>query len=93
MQTITGRFIKALPTVEGEGARGHWVRGGFVIEYGDEYPRQAAFSLFGEEKVQMAECIVSNTIVQVSYQPESREYEDRWYTELRCFSIATPQQK
>lgn len=92
MQTITGRFIKTLPIVEGENNRGHWVRGGFVIEYGDEYPRHAAFTLFGEDKVQMADSIIPNTFVQVSYQPESREYEDRWYTELRCFSIATPQQ-
>lgn len=51
MQVIIGKFIKSLPTIEGDNARGHWVRGGFVIEYGDEYPRQAAFSLFGEEKV------------------------------------------
>jgi len=87
MQTINGKFIKTLPIQEGDSPRGHWVRGGFLIEYGEEYVRTAAFTTFGEDKVLMPEGIPQNTLVQVSYQPESREYDGRWYTELRCFSI------
>ncbi len=97
MQTINGTFIKALPIIEGDGRRGHWVRGGFLIKFGEEYQRQVAFSLFVEDKVNMVSAIMPNTYVQVNYQPESREFEGRWYTELRCFSItpliAAPQPK
>lgn len=85
--TINGKFIQPLPTQEGDSQRGHWVRGGFVIEYGDEYTRKAAFSLFGADKVAMVQNIAPNTPVQVSFAPESREYNDRWYTELRCISV------
>ena len=28
---INGRLIKILPDVEGEGQRGHWIKGGFVV--------------------------------------------------------------
>ena len=51
---ITGKLIQILPNVEGDSQRGHWVRGGFVIETGDDYPRKVAFVAFGEERVAMA---------------------------------------
>ena len=46
---ITGKLIQLLPEVQGESARGPWVRGGFVIETGDDYPRKVAFTAFGED--------------------------------------------
>ena len=84
---INGIFVKSLPKTEGDGQRGHWVRGGFVIEYGEEYPRKVAFSLFGEDKVAMADKIPEGVGVTVRFSPESREFNERWYTELRCISV------
>ncbi len=84
---INGRLIKILPDVEGEGQRGHWIKGGFVIETGDEYPRKAAFITFGEDRVAMVKNIPMGSMVQVTFQPESREYMDRWYTDLRCSRV------
>ncbi|MCR5588028.1 MAG: DUF3127 domain-containing protein [Bacteroidales bacterium] len=37
---------------------------------------------FGEELIK------PDTLISVNYQPESREFNGRWYTELRCFSIS-----
>lgn len=86
MLTINGTFIQSLPTQEGESQRGHWVRGGYVIETDEEYPRKVAFSVFGEEKV--AQCnLEPKTPVQVRFTPESREYNGRWYTDLRSISV------
>lgn len=85
MQQINGKIVKVLPQVEGENSRGRWVRGGFVIEYGDEYPRTAAFTVYGQDMVDKLSLFYPGILVQVNYQPESREYNDRWYTELRCF--------
>ena len=84
---INGIFVKSLPKTEGESARGPWVRGGFVIEYGEEYPRKVAFSLFGEDKAAMADKIPEGVGVTVRFSPESREFNERWYTELRCISV------
>lgn len=85
--TIQGTFVKCLPTVEGDNARGHWIRGGFVIEYGEEYPRKAAFSCFGENKCQQAASIPVGYPVQISFNPESREFNGRYYTELNVTHI------
>ena len=84
---ITGRLIKILPDVEGEGQRGHWIKGGFVIETGDEYPRKAAFITFGEDRVAMVKNVPMGSMVQVTFTPESREFNDRWYTDLRCSRV------
>ena len=84
---ITGRLIKILPEVRGESQRGPWVRGGFVIETEDTYPRQVAFTLFGEDRLAMLQSLVMNAPVVVTFSPESREYQERWYTDLRCIRV------
>ena len=84
---ITGKLIQLLPEVTGESARGPWVRGGFVIETDGEYPRKVAFTAFGEERVAMAKNIPMGSPVQVSFTPESREFNEKWYTDLRASRI------
>lgn len=84
---ITGRLIRVLEDVRGEGARGPWVRGGFVIETDGDYPRQVAFTCFGEDRVAMVKNVPMNSPVVVRFNPESREFNGRWYTDLRCSNI------
>lgn len=84
---LTGRLIKILPEVRGESQRGPWVRGGFVVETDDTYPRQVAFTLFGEDRLAMLQTLVLNAPVVVTFSPESREYQERWYTDLRCIRV------
>lgn len=83
---IKGTFITNLPITDGEGNNGHWQRGGFVIEYGDEYRHILAFSTFND-KVQLTANLRQGQRVEVSFSPESREYNDRWYTECKCYGI------
>ena len=87
-QQINGKIIQHLPTQEGDSQRGHWTRGGFVVEYGEEYPRKVAFTLFGEEKVNNVRDIPVGTMVTVKYNPESREFNEKWYTDLQVFSVS-----
>lgn len=84
---ITGKLIKILQEVRGESQRGPWVRGGFVIETEDTYPRQVAFTLFGEDRLAMLNSLVMNAPVVVTFSPESREFNERWYTDLRCIRV------
>jgi len=84
---IIGKLIQILPDVQGESQRGPWIRGGFVIETGDDYPRKVAFTAFGEERVAMAKNIPMGQLVQVTFNPESREFNERWYTDLRCTRV------
>ena len=58
-----------------------------MIETGDDYPRKVAFTAFGEERVAMAKNIPMGQLVQVTFTPESREFNERWYTDLRCTRV------
>lgn len=84
---IEGKFIKTLPKVEGETERGPWVRGGFVIETFGEYTCKVAFSLFGEERIKKAEGLTYGTPVEVYFNPESREWGDKWFTDLKASNV------
>lgn len=86
---LTGTLIKILPIVEGQTERGAWKRGGFVIEFMDgSYPRKAAFTLFGEDRLAMLNNLPMGGLVNVTFSVESREYQDRFYTDLRCIRVA-----
>lgn len=87
MQTITGKIIEFIPKQEGESSRGHWVRAGFVIETEEAYPKTIAFSLFGEDRLQMCRGLDKGMQVKVDYSPESRKYQDRWFTDLKCIRV------
>ena len=86
---IIGKFIKVLPEQTGESARGPWIKGGFVIETEEQFAKQLAFTLWGEEKVAIIRNMPINTQIKVYFNPESREYNERWYTDLTCFRIDT----
>lgn len=83
---ITGKLIQILQPVVGEGRNGQWKKQEFVIETNDQYPKRVAFSLWGE-KTLLLNNIKEGTDIKVSFNPESREYNGRWFTELRAWRI------
>ena len=59
-----GKIIEALPVVTGQGARGQWVKQGFVLEYeSGQYPKSIAFDVFGDEKLQKFRISVSEELI------------------------------
>ena len=84
---IEGKFIKTLQKVEGESEKGYWCRGGFVIETFGDYPRKIAFSLFGEDRVKMTDGLTESQPVEVYFNPESREWGDKWFTDLKATNV------
>lgn len=87
--TVIGTLKQVLSTVEGESARGPWIKCGFVVETEGEYPTKVAFTCFGEERVNTVRSLTLGQKINVTFTPESREFNDRWYTDLRCIKIET----
>lgn len=59
-----GKIIEALPVVTGQGARGQWVKQGFVLEYEPgQYPKQIAFDVFGSDKLQEMKISVGEELI------------------------------
>lgn len=59
-----GKIIETLPVVTGQGARGQWVKQGFVLEYDSgQYPKSIAFDVFGDEKLQKFRISVGEELI------------------------------
>ena len=59
-----GIIKEALPVVTGQGARGQWVKQGFVLEYEPgQYPKSIAFDVFGDERLQKFRISVGEELV------------------------------
>ena len=59
-----GIIKEALPVVTGQGARGSWVKQGFVLEYDSgQYPKSIAFDVFGDEKLQKFRISVGEELI------------------------------
>ncbi|MBP1629354.1 MAG: hypothetical protein H6Q15_247 [Bacteroidetes bacterium] len=84
---IIGKLVKVLPEETGNGKNGQWVKGAFVIETEGQYPKKVHFTLWGEERVASIKVINPNDQIKVYFDVESREFNERWYTDLRCFRI------
>ena len=85
---IEGKIIRKLAVQSGKSARGDWSKQEFVIEYQDgNYPTQACLNVWGPEKVKDLEKYQIGDTVKVSFSISSREYNNRWYTDLRAWKI------
>ena len=59
-----GKIIEDLPVVTGQGARGTWVKQGFVLEYDSgQYPKSIAFDVFGDERLQKFRISVGEELI------------------------------
>ena len=83
---VQGTVFKILKEIGGESQRGSWQKQEFVIETKDQYPKKICFSAWGD-KVDIVKTLKEGETITVSFNPESREYNDRWYTDLRAWKI------
>ncbi len=84
---INCKLIESLPVQTGEGARGPWTKQTFIAETIETYPKKIAFLAFNEP-VQQLKTIHPGTTMKVNFRVESREYNGRWYTDIRAVSIS-----
>ena len=83
---IKGKIVKILPEQRGQGKNGEWVKQEFVIETMDQYPKKACFSTWGDKTANIKQLLQGDEVT-VSFNIESREYNERWYTDLRAWKI------
>ncbi|HOU74871.1 DUF3127 domain-containing protein [Tenuifilum sp.] len=94
---IQGKLIKKLDQQTGHGKNGAWVKQEFIIETQEQYPRKICISLWGD-KVRELDPIQEGSQIKVAINIESREFNGRWYTDVRAWRIepmskgATPEQ-
>lgn len=87
---ITGRIIAALEPRSGTSkASGNpWKMQEFVLEtINEQYPHKMMFSVFGEDKLQQAAINIGDEVT-VSFDVNAREYNGRWYNDIRAWRVS-----
>ncbi len=83
---IEGTIFQVLPVVKGQSARGEWQKQEIVIEQPGDYNRKVCLSFWGDRVLDAAK-LRQGDKVTVSVNLESREYNGRWFTEVRVWRV------
>lgn len=86
---ISGKIFQMLPPQTGQGKNGAWKKQEFILETGDTYPKKVCIAVWGE-KIDMNQFKPGQT-VDVSFDVESREYNGRWYTDVKAWKVVSKQ--
>ncbi len=85
---LEGRIVRKLGVQTGTSARGAWSKQEFIFEYQEgNYPTQVCMNVWGEDKVRELDKYQVNDRVKVSFNLSSREFNGRWYTDVRAWRI------
>jgi len=83
---LTGKITQVLPEKSGTSARGTWRKQEYIIEIPGDYPKQVCFMVWGDRIDQLG--IREGQELTVSIDVESREYNGRWYTDVKAWRVA-----
>ena len=88
-----GVVYKIMPVTRGTSARGEWQRQDVVFDYNDggQFSRKICVTFFNKES-DVAKLREGETFL-VSVNIESREYNGRWYTDIRAWRVQPKQQQ
>ena len=83
---ISGIVLNILPLQSGTSKAGNqWQKQDFILETGGQYPRKVCVCLFGDnvEKfpLQVGQSVTASVAI------ESREFNARWYTDVRAWNV------
>ena len=85
---LEGKIARKLNVQTGTSARGAWAKQEFVFEYQEgNFPSQVCMNVWGEDKVRELEKFQIGDKVKVSFNLSSREYNGRWYSDIRAWRI------
>jgi hypothetical protein len=85
---LEGRIARKLNVQTGTSARGAWAKQEFIFEYQEgNFPSQVCMNVWGDDKVKELDKYQVGDKVKVSFNLSSREYNGRWYTDVRAWRI------
>ena len=83
---ISGVLIQKLPQETGQGKNGPWVKQNFIIETQEQINRKICVSAWGD-RVDAIQQFAIGTFLKIAINIESREFNGRWYTDVKAWKI------
>lgn len=86
-----GKVLEIRPATSGTSARGNWQKQEVIFEIPSDYSRKVCVIFFNKES-EVARLRVGE-MYSVSFNIESREYNGRWYTDVRAWRVQPKQEE
>jgi hypothetical protein len=83
---ISGKIIELLPVKSGQSSNGEWRKQEYILETETQYPKKVCFMAWGDKIDQFN--IKQGEPLTVSIDLESREYNGRWYTDVKAWKVS-----
>ncbi|MBK6834237.1 MAG: DUF3127 domain-containing protein [Bacteroidetes bacterium] len=82
---IQGKIVQVLPMQSGEGKKGQWKRQQIIVEILGPYPKTICVSIWGaliNESI-----LIPGNNMDISIDIESKEFNGKWYTDIKAWKI------
>ena len=82
---LSAKLIQILPLQSGTGKNGEWKKQDIIVETQEQYPKKICVSVWGDKIPSQPLIVGINLLIDIDI--ESREYNDRWYTDVKAWKI------
>ena len=90
---LTGKIIAVMEPRGGVSARtgNTWKTQEYVLEVPGQYPKRCLFNVFGEDRINQFN-IQNGDELTIQFDIDAREYNGRWYNDIRAYNVIRGQQ-
>lgn len=90
---LTGKVIAVLAARSGSSSKSGnaWMVQEYVVEIPGQYPKRCMFAVFGEDRIKQFN-IQAGEDITVQFDIDAREYNGRWYNDIRAYNVIKSQQ-
>lgn len=82
---LTAKLVQLLPLQTGTGKNGEWKKQDIIVETEGQFPKKVCISIWGD-KIK-TDVLQIGAQLTISFDVESREYNSRWYTDVKAWKI------
>lgn len=88
---IQAKLVQLLPIQTGMGKNGQWRKQDIIVETNGQYPKKICISIWGD-KINEKQLLIGNQL-DIDFELESREFNGKWYTDIRAWKIVSGEEK
>lgn len=82
---LTAKLAQLFPIQTGTGKNGEWKKQDIIVETDGQYPKKVCISIWGD-KINEGQLQIGN-LLKIDFDIESRDYNGRWYTDIKAWKI------
>ena len=82
---LSAKLNQLLPIQTDAGKNVEWKKQDIIVEADGQYPKKVCVSIWGD-KINEVQLQIGN-ILQIDFDIERREYNSKWYTDIKAWKI------